>query len=187
MNVILDLLGASVIGAVVILVIINLNIYSSNVKVNSDSELILQQNAKTLAEMISYDLRKIGFRKDGTAMITAKPKEISFYADIDSNGVVDIVTYRLSDSLVVGGTSNPRDKVLYRIVNNDSSKGPSLGLVDLNFYYFKNTGVKTTALDSIRYINAELWVQSPEKVTDSRGKNDYLFTYWELTINPRSM
>ena len=187
MTVILDLLGASVIGAVVILVILNLNIYSSNVKVNSDSELQLQQNAKTLADIVSYDLRKIGFRKSGTAMITAQPKKISFYSDIDSNGVVDIVTYLLSDSVLVSNTTNPRDKVLFRIVNNDTSKGPSLGLVDLNFEYLNLTGSQTANLDSIKYINTELWVESPERVKDPKGIYKYLFTYWELTINPRSM
>jgi hypothetical protein len=187
MNVILDLLGASVIGAIVILVIINLNIYSSNVKVSSDSELQLQQSAKTLAEIVSYDLRKIGFRKNGTAMITAQPQKISFYSDIDSNGVVDVVTYQLSDSLLMDKTSNPKDKILYRIVNNDTSKGPSLGLVNLNFNYFKNNGIKTTVLDSIKYINAELWVESPQLVKDAKGKYRYLFTYWELTVNPRSL
>jgi len=187
MNVVLDLLGASVIGAMVILVMLNLNIYSSNVKFSSDSELRLQQNAKTLAEIVSYDLRKIGFRKSGTAIITAQPKMISFYSDIDANGVVDIVTYKLSDSLEVLSTTNPKDKILYRIVNNDTSKGPSLGLVNINFEYMKSNGIVTANLDSIKYITAEFWVETPDMVNDSRGINKYLFTYWELTIKPRSI
>lgn len=187
MNIILDLFGASVIGAMVILVMLNLNIYSSNIKFSSDSELRLQQNAKTLADIVSYDLRKIGFRKSGTPMITAQSKKVSFYADVDTNGVVDVVTYQLSDSLAVPSTTNPKDKILYRIVNNDTSKGPSLGLVDINFEYRNDKGITTANLDSIKYINAELWVESPDMVKDSRGNNRYLFTYWELTIKPRSI
>jgi hypothetical protein len=187
MDTILDLLGASVIGAMVILVMMNLNIYSSNIKFSSDSELRLQQNAKTLADIVSFDLRKIGFGKNGTAIITAQPKKISFYSDIDLNGVVDVVTYQLSDSLAVLNTTNPKDKILYRVVNNDTSKGPSLGLVDINFEYLNDKGIKTANLDSIKYINAELWVESPDMVKDSRGNNRYLFTYWELTIKPRSI
>ena len=187
MNILIDLLGASVIGAVVILVMMNLNIYSSNVKFSSDSELRLQQNAKTLADIISYDLRKIGFRKSGTAIITAQPRNISFYADIDSNGVVDVVTYQLSDSLAVLNTTNPKDKILYRIVNNDTSKGPSLGLVDMNIEYLNSKGKTTASLDSIKYITAELFVESPDMVKDSKGINKYIATYWELTINPRGI
>ena len=187
MTTILDLIGSAVIGSIVILLMLHLNMYSTDIKFSSDSELRLQQGAKTLADILSYDLRKVGFRKSGTAMITAQPKKISFYSDIDSNGVVDIVTYQLSDSLLVNNTTNPRDKILYRIVNNDTSKGPSLGLVDLNFEYRNLKGDITANLDSIKYINAELWVESPEMVKDPKGKNNYLFTYWELTINPRSI
>ena len=187
MNIILDLLGASVIGTMVILVMLNLNIYSSNIKFSSDSELRLQQNAKTLADIVSYDLRKIGFRKSGTPMITAQSKKVSFYVDVDTNGVVDVVTYQLSDSLAVLNTTNPKDKILYRIVNNDTSKGPSLGLVDIKFTYMNGNGTTTANLDSIKYITAELWVETPDMVKDSKGTNRYLFTYWELTIKPRSI
>jgi len=187
MNIVLDIMGASVIGAMVILVMLNLNIYSSNIKFNSDSELQLQQNAKTLADILSYDLRKIGYGKKGTAVITAQPKKISFYSDINLSGSIDIVTYQLSDSLAVMSTSNPKDKILYRIINNDTSKGPSLGLVDMNFKYLNDKGITTSNLDSIKYLNAEFFVESPELVNDSRGNNRYLFTYWELTIKPRSI
>lgn len=187
MSTILDLLGASVIGAMVILVMLNLNIYSSNVKFSSDSELRLQQNAKTLADIISYDLRKIGFKQSGLALIIAQPKKISFYADIDLNGVVDVVTYQLSDSLIVLSTKNPKDKILYRIVNNDTSKGSSLGLVDINFDYLTTNGITTANLDSVKYINAELFVESADMVKDARGNSNYLFTYWELTIKPRNI
>ena len=187
MNIVLDILGASVIGAMVILVMLNLNIYSSNIKFNSDSELQLQQNAKTLADILSYDLRKIGYGRKETAIITAQPKKISFYSDINLSGGVDIVTYLLSDSLDVMNTPNPRDKILYRIVNNDTSKGPSLGLVDMNFKYLNDKGITTANLDSVKYINAEFFVESPNLVKDSKGNKKYLFTYWELTIKPRSI
>jgi len=187
MNILLDILGASVIGAMVILVMLNLNIYSSNIKFSSDSELQLQQNAKTLADILSYDLRKIGYGKKGTAIITAQPKKISFYSDIDLSGSIDIVTYQLSDSLAVMSTPNPKDKILYRIVNNDTSKGPSLGLVDMNFNYFNDQGMTTASLDSVKYINAEFFVESSNMVKDSKGNSRYLFTYWELTIKPRSI
>ena len=187
MNAILDLLGASVIGAMVTLVILNLNIYSSNIKFSSDSELRLQQNAKTLADIISFDLRKIGFKKEGTAIINAQPRKISFYTDIDTNGVIDVVTYLLSDSLAVLNTTNPRDKILCRVVNNDSSYGPSLGLVDLTFEYLNIDGKTTANLDSIKYINAELFVESPDEVKTPQGNKKFLFTYWELTIKPRSI
>jgi hypothetical protein len=142
----------------------------------------MQQSAKTLAEIVNNDFRKIGFNYDGISLITIESKKISFYADIDSNKVVDQVTYYISDSTLVSNTENPRDKVLIRVVNNDTSKGPSLGITDLKFSYRNTFGINTTVLDSIRYIKVEFWVEAPERVN-----NTYPFTYWEMTITPRNI
>ncbi len=186
MDTIIDLIGAAVIASLVMVGIANLNIYSSQIQFKSNSDLELQQNAKTIADIIGNDLRKTGYGYNNTAIITALPNKIKFYADIDSNGVVDTLTYLLSDSTAVANTENPSDKILYRVVNSDTSKGPSLGITDLRFTYKNILGNVTTAPDSIRYIKAEIWVQSPSKVNDN-GEDKYLFTYWELTINPRNI
>lgn len=160
----------------------NLNIYSSQARYSSDSDLQLQQNAKTLGEILNHDLRKIGFNYTGSSIITAQEKLFSFYSDIDSNGVVDVVTYSLSDSSMVTQTTNPKDKILIRMVNADTSLGPSLGITDLKFSYLNSKSKKTAAVDSIKYIRAEIWVETPEPI---EGK--YPFTYWEMTINPRNL
>ncbi len=182
MNIFLDILSSGLIGGMVLLMVVQLNLFSSQKQFASDQELHLQQNAKTLAEIIENDIRKVGFNYSGTAVITAEPKEFSFYADIDSNGTVDRVTYCISDSTVVPQTENPHDKVLYRVVNGDTSKGPSLGITDLRFTYKDMNGNIASTHDKIKFLKAEIWVESPEK-TEGR----YLFTYWEMTINPRNI
>jgi hypothetical protein len=144
-------------------------------------------NAKTLADIMENDLRKIGYGYNGsTPILVAQPQKIEFAADIDSNGVVDTITYLLSDSTAVSYTDNPSDKILYRIVNGDTSKGPSLGITNLQFTYLNLQQTATTVPDSIKYIKAEIWVQSPTTVYDD-GQQKYLFTYWEMTINPRNI
>ncbi|HZW39447.1 MAG TPA: hypothetical protein VFF33_09125 [Ignavibacteriaceae bacterium] len=182
MQIILDITGSFIVAGIFVLLMLNLKVYENDNKYSSDSELSLQSHAKTLAEIVNYDLRKIGFKHAGTDIIVAQNKKLSFYADIDSNNVMDIVTYQLSDSLKMLETENPRDKILYRIVNNDTSTGSSLGLVNLNFIYRTSSGAIATALDSIKYIEAEMWVETLNKVKDK-----YPFTYWELTINPRNL
>jgi hypothetical protein len=127
-------------------------------------------------------LRKIGYNYDSTSIITAQDKKISFYSDIDSNDVVDVVTYFLSDSSEILESTNPRDKILFRIVNNDTSKGPSLGITDLKFSYKDVNKNSTSVLDSIKYVEAEMWIETLEKVEDK-----YPFTYWELNISPRNL
>lgn len=182
MNIILDLLGSTIIGGLIISMLINFNIFQNNTRFLSDSELQLQQNAKTLAEMLNYDLRKIGFGVDSTAIALADSEKISFYSDIDKNGSVDFVTYMISDTSEAKSTTNPEDVVLYRIVNTDTLKGPSLGLTKLKFSYLDGLGSETTTLSNIQYVHAELWIESIEKMD-----GDYIFTYWEMTINPRNL
>jgi hypothetical protein len=195
MNMILDIMGSSIIASIVFLLILKLNIYSDSAKFYSDNDLKLQQNAKTLAEIINYDFRKIGYNYEGTSIIAAQPKYIKFYADMNEPGTpgygtVDVIEYYLGDSTEVTATPNPRDKILYRVENTiDTIGGPSLGLIDIRFSYLNSKGLATTFLDSIKYVKAELWVEPYEKSVDYfTGQTDSThFTYWELTINPRNI
>lgn len=182
MNIIIDLVGAILIGGMVLLLTVNLNTTSTQYKFASDYELRLQQNAKTLAEIINSDMRKIGYKKTGGAFISALENKLSFYSDIDSNGVQDIVTYCLSDSTKALFSENPRDKILYRVINTDTLGGPSLGLTNLKFSFKNKNGLTTTYLDSIKYVKIEIWVETTERIN-----NQYPFTYWEMTINPRNI
>jgi len=182
MNILLDLMGSAIIGALIVSMLINFNVFQSNSIISSDSELQLQQNAKTLAEILNHDFRKIGYRYDNTAFVEADSERISFFSDIDRDGNIELVTYMLGDTTEVSGTTNPRDRILYRIVDNDTIKGPSLGLTKAKFTYFNGSGIATTTLSEIQYVKAELWIESIELVDGG-----YPFTYWELTINPRNL
>lgn len=194
MSAILDIMGSTFIGGMILLLIIKLNLYSTSVSYSSDNELKLQQNAKTIAEILNYDLRKVGYNHTGTSMLLADSTHMKFYADIDApgttgHGVVDIVEYFVLDSTNASGTSNLRDVVLVRVVNgSDSITGPSLGLVKLRFSYYDSSGVKTNVLDGIKYIKTEFWVEPTEKIDNFlTGTPDSTFTYWEMTINPRNI
>jgi hypothetical protein len=188
MNVLLDLLGSSFVGGMVLLLILKLNMYGSNQRYSSDSELQLQQNAKTQAEILDYDLRKIGYGCDSTSIAIAQDERITFYADIDTNGTVDVVTYFV-DKKPTPGTSNPDDVVLTRVVNSDTLAGPSLGLVKLKFSYFDSKKNITTLLSKIKFVKVELWVETLEPVESffTKPEHPYPFTYWEMTISPRNI
>ena len=182
MNVILDLVGSAIIGGILLLMIFNAKIYQTNSRFASDSELQMQQNARTLADIVSYDLRKIGYECKTNPFLQADSEHVSFYADMNRDGTQDVVTYFLSDTSKAQATPNPNDRVLMRIVNSDTIAGPSLGLTKLKFSYFNQVGVPVTDFNQIAFIKAELWVESAEPVN-----NEYLFTYWELKISPRNL
>lgn len=195
MSIMLDIFGSAFIAGMLLLLVLKLNLFASNANYYSDNELKLQQNAKTLAEILNYDLRKIGYKNEGNSMLVAESQRIKFIADMDApgtsgHGTLDMVEYFLGDSTESNGTTNLRDKVLYRVLNNaDTLGGSSLGLVDLKFSYLNSKGIVTSVLDSIRYIKAEFWVEPGDVVTNFvTGQQDStIFTYWELTIHPRNI
>ena len=194
MNVLIDLIGSSFIGGILLLLILKLNLYSQNTSISSDSELRIQQNAKTLAEIINYDLRKVGYNYNNTAIVTADSNKIKFYADMNEPGTsgygtIDVVEYFLSSPSKASSTTNPKDVVLTRVLNGtDTLSGPSLGLVKLVFSYFDKGLATTTNVDSIKFIKTEFWVESLDPIEVNFGtQTGYPFTYWEMTINPRNI
>ncbi|HCY74969.1 MAG TPA: hypothetical protein DHV28_03540 [Ignavibacteriales bacterium] len=194
MNVLIDLIGSSFIGGILLLLILKLNLYSQNTSISSDTELRLQQNAKTLAEILNYDLRKVGYNCDSTAIITADSTRIKFYADLNEPGTagygtMDVVEYFISSPSKASSTTNPNDVVLTRVLNgSDSLTGPSLGLVKLKFSYYDSGWTLTTNPENITYIKTELWVESLDPIDVNFGsQTGYPFTYWEMTINPRNI
>lgn len=194
MTVIIDILGSSFIGGLILLIILKMNLFMSNASYYSDNELKLQQNAKTLAEIINYDFRKIGYNVSNTALITADSQKIKFAGDLqkpgDSGyGVIDTIEYYILDPSFTPETANPRDIVLVRVLNGTNIiKGPTLGLVDLKFSYLDSLSSSTTDLTKIRYIKTELWVEPVEPVNNFvTGNKDSVFTYWEFTIHPRNI
>ncbi|MHB1688555.1 MAG: hypothetical protein ACYCVH_14475 [Ignavibacteriaceae bacterium] len=183
MNTLLDIIGSTIIGGLIFLIMMNLNTYSATSKFSSDSGLRLQQNASTAASIIDNDLRKIGFNyTQGNPIISAQQQKISFFSDINNKGEVDTVTLTVSDSTVASNTPNPHDKVLYRIINGDTLKGQTLGITNMNFIYKDSLGNATSNLNSIKYIQAEMWFESTEKVDST-----YQQTFWEMTVNPRNL
>lgn len=191
MSAIIDIVGSSFIAGMVLFLIINLNLFTSQVSISSDNELTMQQNAKTLAEILNYDFRKIGYNYDGTAILVAEEKRIKFVAGLalaspTGVGTVDTVEYFVKDSL---GTSNTDEISLVRVLNNKNPiAGPSLGLVKLKFSYEDSTGTITTDLAKIKYIHTELWIKPVNRANNFvTGNKDSVFTYWEFKIYPRNI
>lgn len=194
MSILLDVFGSVVIAGMLFMLIVKLNLFSSQTSYSSDSELKLIQNTKTLAEIIDYDFRKVGYRISGNAIETAEFKKFKFNADIDRDGSPNIVEYTVSTTEKVKGTENPNDVILYRIVDGDSMGGPSLGLVDIKFSYLDSvhtilaTPVVGNDLKRIRYIKTEMWVEGSDAIPNAYStSSSYSKTYWEFTINPRNL
>ena len=194
MSTIIDILGSTFIAGLLLLLILKLNLFMSNASYASDNELKMQQNAKTLAEILNYDFRKVGYNYNGVPIITAEKERFRFVGDLErpgesGYGIVDSVEYFVRDSTYSLGTLNENDIVLVRVVNGaDTIAGPSLGLVKINFSYLDSLSTPTNILSKIKYIKTELWIEPTEPVNNFvTGEHDSVFTYWEFTINPRNI
>lgn len=196
MAVFLDLLGSTFIGGILLLLILKLTLFVSNTSFTSDSELKLQQNAKTLAEILNYDLRKIGYNHDkstGSPFVIVNDSVIEFKADVlplYGDGTTETIRYYLGEPKEIMGQYF---RVLKRSINGtEDMAGPSLGLVKLNFSYLDSISQAIenpqSNLSEIKYVKIELWVE-PEIQFDNfiTGVRDSIFTYWELVINPRNL
>ncbi|HEY6907015.1 MAG TPA: hypothetical protein VI230_06070 [Ignavibacteriaceae bacterium] len=194
MNTIMDILTSTIIGGMLLLLVLKLNLFMSEAGYSSDTELRLQQDTKTLAEIMNSDFRKIGYKYDDTAILTAQKDRFKFIGDLErpgqpGAGAVDTVEYFLEDSTHSLGTSNLNDIILVRVLNNkDTIDGPSLGLVKMQFTYLDSVSTPTADLTKIRYIKTEMWVEPTESRNNFvTGNNDSTFTYWEFTIYPRNI
>ncbi len=194
MNTIMDLLGSTIIGGMLLLLILKLNLFMSESSYSSDTELRLQQNTKTLAEIMNSDFRKIGYKVSATPILNAQEDRFKFVGDLERPGIagygsIDTVEYFLEDSTYSSGTTNLHDLILVRVLNEkDTIDGPSLGLVKLQFTFYDSVKTVTADLSKIRYIKTEMWVQPSESRNNFvTGIHDSTFTYWEFTIYPRNI
>jgi hypothetical protein len=194
MNILFDLLGSSFIGGMILLMVLQMNLFMSNGRSYSDQELQMQQNAKTQADIINFDFRKIGYEHSGISILNAEKEKIKFVGELErpgepGYGTLDTVEYFVKDSSYSAGTSNPRDIILVRVLNDkDSISGPSLGLVKLNFSYLDSLCTPTADLSKIKFIKTELWIEPTETVYNYiSGQKDSTFIYWEFTIHPRNI
>lgn len=194
MSMLLDIFGSVVIAGLLFIMMVRLNLFSSQTSYISDSELKLQTNTKTLAEILDYDLRKIGYRHEGTAIILADSTHLTFMADIDSNGTAEEVEYFVGDSTEATGTLNPSDIILKRTIDGGNlMSGSSLNLVKLKFTYLDEFSNKISYLnsgryDDIKYIRTEMWLAGDDPIPDAYADtSSYTLTYWEFTIYPRNI
>lgn len=138
----LDILTATFIGAILILMIIGISFYIQNSSNEVMTASVAQMNLKEIAEVLDYDLYKIGYRVPSNKILEADSTRIRFQTDLNNDGKIDTVYYFLGSPNELTNTPNPRDKILYRIENNEPLRGSNLGIVDFKLTYYDSTNIK---------------------------------------------
>lgn len=145
----IDYIGSLVVNGLVILLVVTLNGNVATTSFQRTRDLTTQQSATTMMEILEYDLYKAGYRAGGAPFLRAESTAIQFTADLDDNGIVDTISYRLGAPSENGLTPNLRDRPLRRRVNSTLPYDIAQGLVEFSFTYF-DTGGHRMVYDSLK-------------------------------------
>jgi hypothetical protein len=207
-QVIIDLIGSMVLFGWLLLTTIRMGIANSENMQTYGGELLVQENLVEVTRLLEYDFRKIGFCKEPNllpdptkAIILADSTRLKFLTDVDltgtgPDGVVDSIYYYLGPTSELSSTMNPRDRLLYRVVNNESAKGSNLGVTSFRFRYYNVQGVElsppVTALNlqKIQTIQISLIVENVvagELVETAPINTQYSSAFWQqLRLSSRN-
>lgn len=176
----LDILCSFVIGALLMLNVHRMNADLVERSSKGGNEYIAQSNATVLAEILNNDLQRVGYGATGTKITLADSTRLTFRADMDRNGTPDSVRY------VFGGyvprTTNPRDRLLNRLVNAEAPDSMSLGVTDFKFTYYDSAGAATTTPSVIKGIQADITVESTAPYDTSYAKSFVRVKVWPKNL-----
>ncbi|HRN25111.1 MAG: hypothetical protein IT276_04025 [Ignavibacteriaceae bacterium] len=168
---ILDILGAAIIGGILLINLLRVNgglienesIYSHDKNLQIDlviAATVLERDFSLLGYVKSTD--QVGFNQN---IFAGDSVSITFRSDIDNNGVIDTISYFISDTSALSNTPNPRDMILYRKTNSDypfvlANNVTRFRLTYLNTFLMEVPPpiVLTTA---VNYIRIEIRVEDP--------------------------
>jgi hypothetical protein len=185
----LDIVGSFVIGAIVILILANLNFSINTAASENLYSGTVQRGLTSATDLIEYDLYKIGYRSSGNKIEIADSNEIKFHSDIDNDGVSDELHYFVGDAKSFTGTSNPNDFLLTRQKNKEKPVA-SIPVVDFKLIYYDSLGQKIdyTLLsnqsdrDKIKTLRVRMECESADVIEDH-----YEAVEWEKTIKPKNI
>ena len=146
-SVLLDIIGSTVIGGILMMNLFQINNSAVENMYTGTGELIAQTNLATIVQILEFDVRKIGYCADWEkipiptqAILSADSTGIEYLTDVDSDGIVDTMHYYLGPTSELLSTPNPRDRFLYRVVNSEVPVGVNLGVTQFKLIFFDVLG-----------------------------------------------
>ncbi|MCC6397377.1 MAG: hypothetical protein IT282_10190 [Bacteroidetes bacterium] len=199
-QVIIDIVGSFILFGWLLLTTIRMGVANSENMQTYGGELLVQENLVEVTKLLEYDFRKIGFCMEPNripdptrAIVLADSTRLKFLTDVDltgsgPDGNVDSIYYFLGPVSELSSTMNPRDRLLYRVVNNESPKGSNLGVTSFRFRYFDSMGneiglpITGNDLQRIQTIQISLIVENVvagELVETAPINTQYSSAFWQ--------
>lgn len=144
---IIDIISSAVVAGVLLLIALRLNAQASETSMIYNGSATLQQNMVTLVRMLEHDFRDIGYCKNyikvpdpSKAIRKADTSDITFWTDVNNSGNLDSIRWYVGPPSELTSTPNPRDRMIYRVVNNGTPVGWNLGVTQFKLQYFAYDG-----------------------------------------------
>ncbi|MCF7802909.1 MAG: hypothetical protein K9N46_07505 [Candidatus Marinimicrobia bacterium] len=176
----LNLIASFVIGGLILLSILDVNNNIREQGVVSAADYQVKTHTSTVAEVLSEDIRKVGYLYDGNSPVeTITATSITFHADVTGDDSSDTIKWIFDTSRPDMATSNPSDTVLHRIVNADSTDF-SGGVNGFALTFYDSLGVQTTNPATVKKIRIVLTCESLMPMDGTR----YARSGWQKTFRP---
>ena len=150
-QVILDIIGSSIIGGLLFLTLLNFTAQTMETKQTYRDEIVAQENLVNVVTVIEEDFRRMGYctvRSNMTNPIVtmAAAESVRFKTDLpdptkasgEGDGVVDSISYAFGAPVLA--TANPNDRMLLRRENTGPYGGSSMGVTVFHLTYLTSTG-----------------------------------------------
>ncbi len=179
----IDILGSIVVGGMLFMILLRVNDTATENTFFYGGELLVQSNLVATVTLLEHDFRKIGFCKDWNALpdptqaiIFADSNRIAFLTDENADGVVDTLEYFTGTTAALSMTPNPKDKMLYRVVNGDSLYA-NLGVTQFHINYYDAMGnplsIPVTPPGAIQTMEIDITVENTAAYDDK-----YSSAFW---------
>ena len=110
-------------------------------------------------------------------ILFADSNKIEFIADLNDAGVLDTVEYYTGPTSELSNTPNPNDRLLYRVINNETPMGSNLGVTEFKLIYQNALGdtlsTPVNPTGQIASIQIDLEVENSEAMN-----NEYQNAFW---------
>jgi hypothetical protein len=195
MQLIIDYLGSVIIGAALILIVLNSNEMVSENQSVYNGDMLVQEMLIGSAHLIEGEFRNMGLGvpEDDCSIVFADTSSIRFLYDVDRDGTPDSIRYYIGYPSELPGTQNELDRPLYRQVNSENRH--SIGVVTVfRLRYLTRTAeaipspVDPSRLGEIHSVEITMEVQNPYAVISSGGsaqkgqRNElYSSSLWQQT------
>ena len=182
----LDTIGASVIGASIIFMVLALTLQMNNVSNQITDNNLIQSYYTASMDILEYDIHKMGYRTDGEMIILADSTNLKYCVDLSDSGRVDTVHYTAATTLT---DSIGNDIYIGRQVNNGDIE--NIGIVSaFNMSYYDSLGNTlnyielSTSANRAKIRTIEIQLELTVQWEDTTGYND---VNWRVRVQPKNL